>query len=180
MGQQVSTTIDRNSQIQTSIESFIQNVLEDNHKCGNLDDDMVVEYIQGQIKTILKKTPHNQLSIFQKQIHPERLSKNIHMEDLIEYYTNKVIAIASVYNTRELLVDELNKILDNEPSKMNKIVTKIHELDEMAKILVEEVIHTTYIADGRVRKRKYYRERPVSSKQLDKIILKLDSFENNL
>jgi hypothetical protein len=180
MGQQVSTTVERTNQIQTSIEAFIQNVLEDNDKCNQLEDDDVVEYISNQVRNILKKTPHNQLSVFQKQIHPEHPAKNVHMDDLVEYYRNKIIVIASVYNTRELLMDELNNIEYNETTRMNKFVNKIHELDEMAKILVEEVIHTTHIADGRIRKRKYYRERPVSDKQLDKIISKLDSFENSL
>jgi hypothetical protein len=176
MGQQVSTTQDRTNQLQTSIESFIQSVLENNDKCKNLDDDKLTLYIKSQVKNILKKTPHNQLSIFEKQIHPEYPNKNVNLENLIDYYTNKIIVIVTVYNTRELLVDELNDILDNDPSKMNKIVNKIHELDNMAKILVEEIIHTSHISDGRIRKRKYYRERQVSKKQLDQIISKLNNF----
>ena len=57
-----------------------------------------------------------------------------------------------------------------------RTIKKIHELDEMAIMMVEEIIHTSYTSDGKMRKKRYYRERQLSKKQLDNIMKLLKNF----
>jgi hypothetical protein len=64
----------------------------------------------------------------------------------------------------------------NSIKELNDTVKKINSLDEMAKQLVEEVIHTSYTSDGKMRKKRYIRERQLTRKQLDEIMKLLKKF----
>ena len=84
-----------------------------------------------------------------------------------------------IYKLRDDLMDIVtdSKETDIHTIKnLNETVNDIHRLDEMTKILVEEVIHSSYTRDGKMRKKRYIRERQLTRKQLDEIMRKLKTF----
>jgi len=165
--------------IQTNIEILLQDLLERDYNCDDLNNRDILNSIQQHIHKILSKTPHDQLLIMYKQIHPENNKVELDLNELTTYYTKKFISIMCIYTLRDSLMKLIEDIKDtdmNSIKKMNNTVNKIHELDDMALKMVEEVIHTSYTSDGRMRKKRYYRERQLSKKQLDEIMKLLKNF----
>lgn len=170
MGQQISTTNDNNNYIQTPIEEFLQQILEKN-QC--VERNSISNLINLNIKKLLRKVTHENLEILYKSIYPEKQITLINLDEIISYYNDKIYIIVRIYNLRNKLMDELKDIryYDNsDVKKMNNITDKINQIDYYSKLLVEEIIHSSTTKDGKTRKVKYYRERPISQKQLTDIM----------
>lgn len=179
MGQNISITQNENNNIQTNIEILLDDLLERDYKCDDLNNTDVIITIQQHIQKVLSKMPHDQLSTMYKQIEPERMKGELKMGELLKYYTQKFITTMCIYTLRDNLMDIVNSSKETDMNSiklLNTTVNSINELDEMAKQLVEEVIHTSYTSDGKMRKKKYIRERQLTRKQLDDIMKKLKSF----
>jgi hypothetical protein len=180
MGQNVSTKHDHNdNNIQTNIEILLQDLLERDYDYTDLNNEDVINSIQQHIHKILSKMPHDQLLIMYKQIYPEYSKSDLNINELTKYYTQKFISIMCVYTLRDNLMKIVENTKDNDINtikSLNTTIKKIHELDEMAIMMVEEIIHTSYTSDGKMRKKRYYRERQLSKKQLDNIMKLLKNF----
>jgi hypothetical protein len=183
MGQNISTRNEEDNNLQTNIEIFLQDMLEKDYVCDDLNDDNSIKLVQGHITRILNKTSHEQLVIFYKQMNEESMKHereiSCSMNELIKYYTKKIIATVCIYSTRIKLMKLISNIKEtdiNSINVMNRLVKMVHILDDMAKQVTEEIIQTSSTSDGKIRKRKYYRERQLTKKQLDEIMRKLKSF----
>jgi len=180
MGQNISTKENEtNNNIQTDIENLLDNLLDREYTCNDLNDPEIINTIQQHIQKVLNKTQHNQLSVMYKQIDPERVKNELNMGELVKYYTQKYVTTMCIFTLRDGLMDIVNNSKDtdmNSIKELNDTVKKINSLDEMAKQLVEEVIHTSYTSDGKMRKKRYIRERQLTRKQLDEIMKLLKKF----
>ena len=180
MGQNssVSRHNDENN-IQTNIEILLQDLLERDYNCDDLNNKDILNSIQQHINKILSKTQHDQLLVMYKQINPEQNKVELNLNELTKYYTQKFISTMCTYTLRDNLMKIVEDIKDtdmNSIKSMNNNIEKIHQLDDIALQMVEEVIHTSYTSDGKMRKKRYYRERQLSKKQLDEIMRILKNF----
>jgi hypothetical protein len=135
MGQKLSSNNNTND-IQTPIEKYLQELLDYTDNCKDFKSLQILNNINLTIHTLLKKTPHNLIELAHKSIYPEHNSKNINIDDIINYYNNKLYAIIFIYSEREILMKEFHN-----PSstihKLNDITMKINQLDNFSKLLVE-------------------------------------------
>jgi hypothetical protein len=185
MGQNISTTNNNendNNNIQTNIEVLLDDLLDRNYNCDDLNNEEIISIIQQHITKTLNKTLHDQLVIMYKQIDPEKNKNGIsglNINELIKYYTQKIISTMCIYTLRDSLMNDINKMNEvdmNSIRVLNNKVNNVNKLDDLAKMLVEEVIHTSYTSDGKMRKKRYIRERQLTRKQLEMIMKELKAF----
>jgi hypothetical protein len=178
MGQQISytnITDNNNNIIQTPIEQYLQQIIENSTKCKNINKNNISHTINQTIHKLLVTSTHETLENIQKSIYPNKSNKNIDINDITLYYNDKIFTIVCIKKMINKLMSEYHTYATKSNiQKMNSVINNIHKLDNFYKLLVEEIIHSSTTKDGRIRKIKYYRERPLSSIIMNNIISDLN------
>ena len=164
MGQNISQSNDSNC-IQTPIEQLLHNLIEKYSTYSNIPSDKILSDINLHIPKLLNKSTHEILSTIQLTINSK---KQIDLNSIINYYNDKILIIIKIYNTRHKLISKFHSTHDI--LNMNKLIYDINKLDSLSKLLVEEIINTTTTSNNKTIKTKYYREHPISQKDLNNII----------
>ena len=113
--------------IQTNIELLLQDLLERDYNCDDLNNRDILNSIQQHIHKILSKTPHDQLLVMYKQINPEQSKVELNLTELTKYYTKKFISTMCIYTLRYNLMKIIEDVKDtdiNSIKNMNDTVKK--------------------------------------------------------
>jgi hypothetical protein len=174
MGQKVSI---ENNQIQTSIDIFIQEIIEGKYSCKDMKEKNIIYEIKSYLEKLLKNMTHNQLIILSNMINNNKLNNTttINIDTIIKYYIKKITLIVCIYGERENLIKKMNIIKENklvDIKNLNNIVKIIHYNDTISQKLVEEFMHNITMTNGKIKRMKYFREIKISNTELNKLIKK--------
>jgi hypothetical protein len=169
MGQKVSI---ENNQIQTSIDIFIQEIIEGKYSCKDMKEKNIIYEIKSYLEKLLQNMTHNQLIILSNMINN---TTTINIDSIIKYYIKKITLIVCIYSERENLIKKMNIIKENKSvdiKNLNNIVKIIHYNDTISQKLVEEFMHNITMTNGKIKRKKYFREVPLNKNELNKLIIK--------
>jgi len=169
MGQKVSI---ENNQIQTSIDIFIQEIIEGKYSCKDMKEKNIIYEIKSYLEKLLQNMTHNQLIILSNMINN---TTTINIDSIIKYYIKKITLIVCIYSERENLIKKMNIIKENKSvdiKNLNNVVKIIHYNDTISQKLVEEFMHNITMTNGKIKRKKYFREVPLNKNELNKLIIK--------
>jgi hypothetical protein len=169
MGQKVSI---ENNQIQTSIDIFIQEIIEGKYSCKDIKEKNIIYEIKSYLEKLLQNMTHNQLIILSNMINN---TTTINIDSIIKYYIKKITLLVCIYSERENLIKKMNIIKENKSvdiKNLNNIVKIIHYNDTISQKLVEEFMHNITMTNGKIKRKKYFREVPLNKNELNKLIIK--------
>jgi hypothetical protein len=169
MGQKVSI---ENNQIQTSIDIFIQEIIEGKYSCKDMKEKNIIYEIKSYLEKLLQNMTHNQLIILSNMINN---TTTINIDSIIKYYIKKITLLVCIYSERENLIKKMNIIKENKSvdiKNLNNIVKIIYYNDTISQKLVEEFMHNITMTNGKIKRKKYFREVPLNKNELNKLIIK--------
>lgn len=169
MGQKVSI---ENNQIQTSIDIFIQEIIEGKYSCKDMKEKNIIYEIKSYLEKLLQNMTHNQLIILSNMINN---TTTINIDSIIKYYIKKITLLVCIYSERENLIKKMNIIKENklvDIKNLNNIVKIIYYNDTISQKLVEEFMHNITMTNGKIKRKKYFREVPLNKNELNKLIIK--------